>query len=127
MTENDWKPEDCSLKILSEEVIALDEFEADPQDEITHIESSTSGVTGYNEGYQKPKWSAKVKLTNASLDALETARAEKTEGTVVFTAPNYTVTITGARISKITPAGNLKETPQVTIEGLGLKLERSFD
>jgi len=124
MVQN-WNPEDCSLKILGVEVLELDEFEADPGDELTHIETS-QGVTGYNEGYQKPKWSAKVKVTNVALGTLEGYRTEKTEGTVVFVAPGYTVTVTGARISSIKPGGGLKDTPQVTIDGLGLSVTRAF-
>ncbi len=121
----DWHSEDCSLKIIGVEVLALDEFEADPGDEITHIETS-QGVTGYNEGYQKPKWSAKIKVTNVALGTLEDYRINKTEGAVVFVAPGYTVTVTGARISTIKPAGGLKDAPQVSIDGLGLSVSRAF-
>lgn len=122
----DWDPSECSLKILSEEIVGIDDFEAPPGDELTQVESATGGVECYNEGHQKPTWKATVKLSNTSLDKLETARVNKTEGTVVFTAPGYTATVTGARIKEITPASGLKEMPTVTISGLGKKVERSF-
>jgi len=121
-----WNAKDCSLKIGGVEVSHLDEFEADPGDEITHIETA-QGVCGYNEGYQKPTWSCKAKITNDALNTLEGYRTNKEEIAVVFVAPGFTCTVTGARIKGIKPAGGIKDAPDVTIEGLGLKVERRFE
>lgn len=120
---DDWNPEDCSLKIGAVEAQGIDEFEADPQDPLTHIETS-QGVTGYNESYQKPKWSTKLKVTNAGLNQIEGYKANKEQVVVVYDCPAFTVTITGARVSTITPGGGVKEAPQVTVDGLGLTYKR---
>lgn len=122
---NDWNQEECSLKIGAVEVLEIDEFDSDPQDPLTHIETS-QGVTGYNESYQKPKWGVKIKVTNAALNQLEQYKANKDRVVVVYDNPAFTVTITDARISTITPGGGVKEAPQVTVEGLGLKHDRAW-
>jgi hypothetical protein len=120
---DDWDPAECSLKIGAVEALAMDEFDSDPQDPLTHIETS-QGVTGYNESYQKPKWSVKLKVTNAALNTLEGYKANKERVVIVYDCPAFTVTITGARISVITAGGGVKEAPQVTVDGLGLTHER---
>jgi len=115
----DWSGIDCSLKIGAVEALEMDEFDSDPQDPVTHIESS-QGVTGYNESYQKPKWTLKCKVTNAGLNQLEEYKASKEQVVIVYDCPAFTVTITGARVSMVTPGGGIKEAPQVTVDGLGL-------
>ncbi len=120
---NDWNQKDCSLKIGAVEVSELDEFDADPQDPLTHIETS-QGVTGYNESYQKPKWSFKGKVTNAAMGKMEEYKASKERVVVVYDCPAFTVTITDARVSTVTAGGGIKEAPQATVEGLGLKYDR---
>jgi len=119
----DWAQEACSLKIGGVEALYLDEFESDPQDALTHIETS-QGVAGYNENYQKPTWSAKMKVTNEALGQLEEYKANRERLVIVYDCPAFTVTITGARVSTITPGGGIKEAPQVTISGLGMTHDR---
>lgn len=122
---DDWNPAECSLKVGDIEVLMLDDFTSDPQDGISHIETG-QGVTGYNESYQKPKFSLKGKVTNEAFATLEGYKENKDQIVIVYDCPAFTVTITGARISTITPDGTIKEAGSVTVEGLGLTHEREW-
>jgi hypothetical protein len=120
---NDWDQSLCSLKIGAVEAAYVDEFSSDPQDPLTHIETA-QGVSGYNESYKKPKFSMKCKVTNGALNQLENYKENKVLVVVVYDCPAFTVTITGGRISSITPDGTIKEAGSVTVEGLGLTHKR---
>lgn len=121
-----WDPTKCSLKIGAIEVSELDEFDAKPGDEPTQIESATDGVTGYQETWQKPTGSCKVKITSPALQALEEYRVNRTEVPIVFVAPQFSCTITGARLGPIDVGGALKDMWVATINFKGKTLIRRF-
>lgn len=122
----DWIPADCSLKVGAVEVPELDEFDAKPGDEPTQIESATDGVTGFQETWQKPTGSFKAKITSQALQTLEDYRVNKTEVPIVFVAPHFTCTITGARLGPIDTGGSLKDMWMVTVNFKGKTMRRRF-
>lgn len=121
----DWNPEDCSLKIGAVEASKINKFEVDKNNKKSHIETS-QGVTGVNHTFQKPTGSVEMMVTNAALQTLNGYADSNEKVVIVYTAPGYSCTITGAELDTPKVSGDIKTAPTVTITFLGMTCEQTF-
>jgi|GEM_PF-2167590 hypothetical protein len=125
MAVKKWKAEEISVHVGGVEITEFLGFEADPGKEISHIEAF-DGVAGYNIKAEKPTWSLKCRITSDALNQLEETYNDEEIITVTVATPNLTINCYDAIIKSIKPAEISDEAPEVTIEGLALRVERKW-
>lgn len=123
----EWDVKDVSCSIGGIEVTDFISFSYDNEVEITHIET-VKGVVGYNKKYPKPKWTVKCRVDPDVLNQLQQWKNDKTvlDQPVTFKAPGMTINCLNPIITKIDVGDVGTENPEVTIEGLALKIEEKF-
>ncbi|HOB43966.1 MAG TPA: hypothetical protein PKH75_12400 [Bacillota bacterium] len=122
----DW---DFSKVDLNVGGVIVDEpvsFTWNPGDELTHIESS-NGVSGFNEGHQKPTATLVVKATSYALRRLTEIKNNRERVQVTFKAPGILVQLYNVRIKSISYGSIGAEAPDVTIEMLALRCTEEID
>lgn len=121
----DWQPEECSLKIGAIEVYKINKYEVDTQDKKTHIETS-QGIAGINRTFQKPTGSTEIVLNNDALPTLYSYYENNEKVVIVFTAPGYSCTVTGAELDRPKVSGDIKTAPTVAITFLGMTCDEVY-
>ncbi|RLI77289.1 hypothetical protein DRP05_10560 [Archaeoglobales archaeon] len=123
---NKWKASEISVSVGGVEVVDFLGFEADDGKEITHIEA-VDRIAGYNIKLQKPTWSLKCRVTSEALNKIEEMYTNEELISVTVKTPNLTINCYDAIIKSIKPSEINDEAPEVTIEGLCMKIERKWE